>query len=104
MRAGFRPLKTFRTNPPARTDQKRERECCSDSHLRAGLGVARRRGHGQRGFALHHGVGGAQRREQGAHDVAALDAPAQCLLRGHVRQHRGGVGDGAVSLAGQGVD
>ena len=76
----------------------------ANSHLCAGLRVTRGCSNGEGGFALHEGVGRVQRAEQGVHDVVALDAQAQGLLHGHVRQHCGCVGDGSVSLAGQGID
>lgn len=96
-------MKMFQINPPIRTDQVNGSTCSARSHLRAGLGVAGDGSDGERGPALHEHVGGAQRAAERAHGLAALDAHAQGLLHGHVRQHGGGVGDGPISPAGQGV-
>lgn len=81
-----------------------EKESDANAHLCAGVRVTRGCSNGEGGFALHDGVGRLQRAEQGVHDVMALGAQAEGLLHGHVRQHRGCVGDGSVSFAGQGVD
>lgn len=84
--------------------EEREKESDANAHLCPGLDITRSCSNGESGFALHDSVGRVQRAEQGVHDVMALDAQTQRLLHGHVRQHRGGVGYGSISFAGQGVD
>lgn len=73
----------------------------TSSHLCPGLHVARGCGHQESRLALHNRVGGAERADEGVHDVVVLHVHPQGLLHRHVRQYCSGAGDGSVSFTRQ---